>query len=51
MAADSAGSMPNIHQELALLVRAGLTPMEAIVAATQTNAAFVVRQGRILERQ
>ena len=38
MASDSAGALPNIHRELALLVRAGLTPMEAIVAATQTNA-------------
>ncbi len=39
MASDEAGSsLPNIHRELALLVAAGLTPMEAIVAATQTNA-------------
>jgi amidohydrolase family protein len=38
MASDDAGALPNIHRELALLVRAGLTPMEAIVAATQTNA-------------
>lgn len=38
MGADSAGALPNIHGELELLVRAGLTPMEAIVAATQTNA-------------
>lgn len=38
MAADSAGALPNIHHELELLVDAGLTPMEAIVAATQTNA-------------
>jgi imidazolonepropionase-like amidohydrolase len=36
--ADSAGALPNIHHEMELLVRAGLTPMEAIVAATQTNA-------------
>jgi imidazolonepropionase-like amidohydrolase len=32
------GSLPNIHQELALLVRAGLTPTEALVAATGTAA-------------
>ena len=38
MGADSAGALPHIHNEMALLVRAGLTPMEAIVAATQTNA-------------
>ena len=38
MGADSAGALPNIHGEMELLVRAGLTPMEAIVAATQTNA-------------
>ncbi|HVD60366.1 MAG TPA: amidohydrolase family protein [Gemmatimonadaceae bacterium] len=38
MGADSAGVLPNIHHEMELLVRAGLTPMEAIVAATQTNA-------------
>jgi imidazolonepropionase-like amidohydrolase len=38
MGADSAGALPNIHYEMELLVRAGLTPMEAIVAATQTNA-------------
>lgn len=38
MEADSAGALPNIHHEMALLVRAGLTPMQAIVAATQTSA-------------
>ena len=38
MAADSAGALPNVHHELELLVEAGLTPMEAIVAATQTSA-------------
>jgi imidazolonepropionase-like amidohydrolase len=38
MGADSAGALPNIHHEMELLVRAGLTPMEAIVAATQTSA-------------
>ena len=38
MGADSTGALPNIHHEMELLVRAGLTPMEAIVAATQTNA-------------
>jgi imidazolonepropionase-like amidohydrolase len=38
MGADSAGALPNIHHEMALLVAAGLSPMEAIVAATQTSA-------------
>jgi imidazolonepropionase-like amidohydrolase len=38
MGGDSAGALPNIHQEMELLVRAGMTPMEAIVAATQTSA-------------
>jgi imidazolonepropionase-like amidohydrolase len=38
MGKDSAGALPNIHHELELLVSAGLTPMEAIVAATQTDA-------------
>ena len=32
------GALPNIHMELALLVRAGLTPSEALVAATSTAA-------------
>ena len=30
--------LPNLHEELALLVRAGLTPMEALIAATRTGA-------------
>ena len=38
MGPDSAGALPNIHREMELLVRAGLTPAEAIVAATQTSA-------------
>ena len=38
MGADSDGALPNIHHEMALLVDAGLTPMQAIVAATQTSA-------------
>ena len=38
MGADSAGALPHIHDEMALLVSAGLTPMEAIVAATRTSA-------------
>lgn len=29
------GALPNIHEEMRLLVRAGLTPMEALVAATR----------------
>lgn len=36
------GALPNLHQELALLVeRAGLTPMEALLAATRTAAAAI----------
>lgn len=31
-------TLPNIHEELSLLVAAGLTPTDAIVAATATNA-------------
>ncbi|HMA21232.1 MAG TPA: amidohydrolase family protein, partial [Gemmatimonadaceae bacterium] len=38
MGADTAGALPNVHHEMELLVRAGLTPAEAIVAATQTSA-------------
>ena len=30
--------LPNLHEELALLVRAGLTPMEALIAATRTGS-------------
>jgi imidazolonepropionase-like amidohydrolase len=30
--------LPNIHEELALLVQAGLTPMEALIAGTRTSA-------------
>jgi len=32
------GSLPNIHVEMALLVQAGLTPTEALLAATSTAA-------------
>jgi imidazolonepropionase-like amidohydrolase len=35
---NAAGGLPNIHQELALMVRAGLSPLEALTAATRTNA-------------
>lgn len=35
---DRDGALPNLHDELGLLVRAGLSPMEALVAATRTNA-------------
>lgn len=39
MIGQEAGSVPNLHTELELLVRhGGLTPMQAIVAATRTNA-------------
>jgi imidazolonepropionase-like amidohydrolase len=30
--------LPNLHQELALLVQAGLTPLDALIAATRTGA-------------
>ena len=30
--------LPNIHEELALLVRAGLTPLDALMSATRTGA-------------
>jgi len=33
----------SLHQELALLVKVGLTPMEALQAATQNPAEFLVR--------
>ncbi len=39
------------HQELALMVAAGLTPMQALRAATQTNAALLgigARTGTLL---
>jgi|SoiMethySBSTD1v2_1073268.scaffolds.fasta_scaffold84787_2 imidazolonepropionase-like amidohydrolase len=35
---DAAGTMPNIHEELALLVEAGLSPLDAITAATRNGA-------------
>jgi imidazolonepropionase-like amidohydrolase len=38
MCDDTEGAMPNIHSELEMLVRAGLSPMEALIAATRTNA-------------
>lgn len=39
MGNDVDGSLPNLHTEMALLVeQGGLTPMEAIVAATRTSA-------------
>jgi imidazolonepropionase-like amidohydrolase len=39
MIGPEAGALPNLHTELELLVtHAGLTPMDALVAATHTNA-------------
>ncbi len=39
MIRDEDGALPNIHEELRVLVeRAGMTPMEALVAATRTAA-------------
>lgn len=35
---DAEGALPNLHEELSLLVESGLTPMDALVAATRTNA-------------
>jgi imidazolonepropionase-like amidohydrolase len=36
---DDGPGLPNIHVELEMLVRAGLSPLEALTAATRTNAA------------
>jgi imidazolonepropionase-like amidohydrolase len=41
MLRDSGGSLPNVHIELEMLVRAGLSPLEALTAATRTNAAVL----------
>jgi imidazolonepropionase-like amidohydrolase len=41
MLRDSGSDLPNIHMELELLVRAGLSPFEALTAATRTNAAVL----------
>lgn len=38
---DEGGGLPNIHVEMELLVRAGLSPLEALIAATRTNAAVL----------
>ena len=35
---DAPGTLPDIHDELALLVEAGLTPLEAITAGTRNGA-------------
>ena len=35
---DAPGTPPNIHEELALLVEAGLSPLDAITAATRNGA-------------
>jgi imidazolonepropionase-like amidohydrolase len=35
---DAPGILPNIHEELALLVEAGLTPLQAITAGTRNGA-------------
>jgi imidazolonepropionase-like amidohydrolase len=41
MCDDTNNALPNIHVELEMLVRAGLSPMEALTAATRTNAAVL----------
>jgi imidazolonepropionase-like amidohydrolase len=41
MCDDTDGAMPNIHAELEMLVRAGLSPLEALAAATRTNGALL----------
>ena len=41
MLRDSGTGLPNVHVEMELLVRAGLTPLEAVTAATRTNAAVL----------
>ena len=38
MLRDSGTGLPNVHVEMEMLVRAGLTPLEALTAATRTNA-------------
>jgi len=38
MCDDTDGAIPNVHVELEMLVRAGLSPLEALTAATRTNA-------------
>ena len=38
MLRDSGSGLPNVHTELEMLVRAGLSPLEALTAATRTNA-------------
>ena len=38
MLRDSGSGLPNVHVEMEMLVRAGLTPLEALTAATRTNA-------------
>ena len=35
---DAPGTLPNIHEEMALLVEAGLSPLAAITAATRNGA-------------
>ena len=41
MLRDSGTGLPNVHVEMEMLVRAGLTPLEALTAATRTNAAVL----------
>ncbi|MBL0940411.1 MAG: amidohydrolase family protein [Gemmatimonadaceae bacterium] len=38
ISSDEAGAMPNLHEELRLLVESGLTPMDALIAATRHAA-------------
>ena len=38
MLRDSGTGLPNVHVEMEMLVRAGLTPLEALTAATRMNA-------------
>ncbi len=42
---DVDGVLPNLHEELSLLVQAGLAPMDALVAATRTNAELLGLDG------
>jgi imidazolonepropionase-like amidohydrolase len=41
MLRDSGDGLPNVHIELEMLVRAGLSPLEALTAGTRTNAAVL----------
>lgn len=47
MIASGGDSLPHLHDELALLVEAGLTPLQAIAAATSHAARAIGIEGRV----